>query len=54
MLLQEMQSVMNDGQGQGSSRGMPGAGSHRCEAITLDGTPCQNLVIAIFTDKHPA
>ena len=44
MLLQEMQSVMNTGQGQGNPQGIPGAGSHRCGALTLDGTPCQNLV----------
>jgi hypothetical protein len=44
MLSQEIQSVMNGGNGQGSQRGTPGAGGHRCGALTLAGTPCQNLV----------
>ncbi len=47
MLGQAMQSVMNESSGQGTPRGAPGTGaanSHRCGAITRDGTFCQNLV----------
>jgi hypothetical protein len=48
MMSQAMQSVMNEGNGQGGQPGMPGRmGSHLCGAPTLDGTPCRDPVQGI-------
>jgi hypothetical protein len=48
MMSQAMQSVMNEGNGQGGQPGMPGRmGSHLCGAPTLDGTPCRSPVQGI-------